>query len=393
MDWLWLVIVLDAAALAVAYSFALSHKLYNRMYPRLFSRKYRRYFHPRLSVFIPCKGIDPHFEKNIQAFLSQAYQQTTLFFIVESQNDPAYAVIKQLITHARDTYLIVAGLTEVCGQKNHNLLQGIKASEERDDVYVFLDGYTTLTAQQLQDLIAPLSDPKVSVSVGFRWNILSQQTLGERLHAFMIALQWSIMNCAWIPSIWGGAMALRRETFEKMGVREYWAETSVDDMTLQHLVQKQRRKAVFVPSCVKETNNTIKTVGGAIVWFKRQCLYLKFYLRPLWVCLIATFVYPAVNIIAFPALMGYSMTAPGKKAMPLTLTTGAFIVGLMFYCLLIKRSAKDNNPPFIWFLLSPLYMVLTCYAIVLTMFTNVLAWRGIVYHLDRRGFVKKIVRR
>lgn len=393
MNWLLCVIVGNVLALAIAYSFAVSLRLYKRIYPRLYSRATLREFQPNISIFVPCKGVDANFENNLRAFLSQSYQRAKLFFIVESKDDPAYPVIKSLIRQAKDTYLVVAGLAKTCGQKNHNLLQGIQASEERDDVYVFLDSYTTITAQQMQVLVSPLCDPKVSAAVGFRWNILRCGTLGERLHAFMIALQWSAMNCAWVQTIWGGAMALRRETFEKMGVREYWALTSVDDMTLQHLIQKQRRKAVFVPSCVKETNNTITTVRGAIVWFTRQCLYVKFYLRLSWMAMLAVFTYPALNIIGFPVLLGYSLTSHGKKAMPLTLTTGMFIGGIMLFCLLIKRRANDHHSALSWLLLSPIYMVLTCYAILLTVGTNVLAWRGIQYHVDRRGLVKKIIRK
>jgi ceramide glucosyltransferase len=337
--------------------------------------------------------MDAHFENNIHDFLDNLLSQNTkLFFIVASKQEPEYEILTRLTKNTRDAYVVVTGPATFCGQKNYNLLQGIRASEERDDVYVFLDKATTITAQQLQELVLPLSNPKVTASVGFRWNILSERTLGERLHAFMIALQWSMMNCTFIQSIWGGATAIRREIFEKMGVREYWARTAVDDMSLQHLIQKQRRKAVFVPSCVKETDNTIKTVSGSIEWFKRQTLYVKFHLRPLWLLMLVLFLYPAVKIIGFPVLLGYTVFVPGKKAMAYTLSTGMFIGGLMLYSLMLKRPARDNHSTLSWFLLSPVYMVLTCYAILLTVGTNMLKWRGIAYQLDYRGYVKKIIR-
>ena len=213
---------------------------------------------------MPCKGAHEHFADNVRTILRLVDPHTKLFFIVESRDDPAFPVLKHLSQDTVHAYVVVAGLSKYCGQKNHNLLKGIRASEEQDEVYVFLDNNTSLNLEQMQNLITPLSDPEVTASVGFRWNILSQGTLGERLHAFMIALQWSMMNCTFIQSIWGGGTAIRREVFEKMGVREFWAKTAVDDMTLQHLIQKQRRKAVFVPYCVKETDNTIKTITGGI---------------------------------------------------------------------------------------------------------------------------------
>jgi ceramide glucosyltransferase len=388
-----LLMLLNAVAIATAYSFVISLKLYNRLYRRRAHRRYAHNYRPTKSIFVPCKGAHEHFADNVRTILRLVDPHTKLFFIVESRDDAAFPVLKHLSQDTMHAYVVVAGLSKYCGQKNHNLLKGIRASEEQDEVYVFLDSNTSLSPEQMQDLITPLSDPEVTAAVGFRWNILSQGTLGERLHAFMIALQWSMMNCAFIPAIWGGAMALRRETFEKMGVRELWMRTSVDDMTLQQLIQKQRRKAIFVPTCVKETNNTIKTVRGALDWFTRQVLYTKFHLRPSWLAMVAIFVYPALNILAFPFLFAYSLVAPSQALIELTTTVGGFIGFVMLYCVFIKRPANDNNSTLSWFALSPVYMLLTCYAIVRTIFMRKLAWKGIAYHLDYHGYVKKIVRK
>lgn len=387
-----LLILFDSIALITAFSFVASLKLYNRVYRRRAHRRYTRNYRPTRSIFVPCKGANDHFAENVCAFLQLVDERTKLFFIVENRQDPAFAPLKHLTSGTMHAYVVVAGLAKFCGQKNYNLLKGIKASEERDEVYVFLDSNTALSHQQLHELLVPLSDPEVSASVGFRWNILSQGTLGERLHAFMIALQWSMMNCAFIQAVWGGAMALRRETLEKMGILEYWAQTSVDDMTLQQLIQKQRRKAIFVPTCVKETRNTIKTVKGAIDWFTRQVLYTKFHLRPSWLATVAIFLYPALNILSFPFLFTYSLIAPSKTSIMVTFTVGTFIGFVMLYCLLIKRPAKDNNSTLSWLALSPIYMLLTCYAILGTIFTRTLAWKGIAYQLDYHGYVKKIIR-
>jgi cellulose synthase/poly-beta-1,6-N-acetylglucosamine synthase-like glycosyltransferase len=392
MAWILALITLDVIALATAYSFVISLKLYNRIYRQRARRRYRRDYAPTVSLFVPCAGANEHFADNIRAFLQLLHERAKLFFIVESRNDPAFPILRQLTRTSTHAYIVMAGPAKFCGQKNYNLLKGIRASEERDEVYVFLDSNTALNPQQLHDLLMPLSDPDVTASVGFRWNILTQRTLGERLHAFMIALQWSMMNCAFIQTIWGGAMALRRETFEKMGVREYWAQTSVDDMTLQQLIQQQRRKAIFVPTCVKETTNTIKTVKGATEWFTRQVLYTKFHLRPAWLATVAIFLYPVLNMISFPFLFSYSLIAPSETTITLTFTVGTFIGLVMLYCVFIKRRADDHNSTLSWFALSPVYMLLTCSAVMRTLFMRTLTWKGIAYELDYRGYVKKIVR-
>jgi len=396
MSWLALVIIVDGIVILAVYSFTISSRLYSSLYRRFYLKKYHKHYSSalKISIFVPCKGVDEHFESNIRAFLTNHYHRTSVFFIVENQDDPAYPVIEKLIGDAHHAYLVVAGLAKSCGQKNHNLLQGIKASEEKDDVYVFLDSYSTITEQQLRDLILPLTDPSVTVSVGFKWNILSQKTIGERLHAFMIGLQWSLLNSVFVPAVWGGATAIRRESFEKMGVREYWAKTVVDDMTLVRLLQGQRKKSVFVPTCMKEeTHNTFKTIKESILWFKRQVLYVKFYLRLYWLCTLALLLCSAANIVSFPFLLVCAVLYPGKKIALFTVTTGIFTAFVMGYGLLLKKSGDDNHSKLSWFLLSPLYIVLTCCAYLLGMFTKVLYWKGISYHLDYHGYVKRIVRK
>jgi ceramide glucosyltransferase len=392
MIWLWLLITLDALILLAAYSLVISLKLYHTIYNSVYRKRYQPDFAPTIAIFIPCKGGSDHFADNIRAFLTYRYQKMKVFFIVESQEDPAYLVIQHLVQHAPQAQVVVAGLASSCGQKNHNLLQGIRAAGNQAEVYVLLDSYTTITEQQLQELVLPLSDPTATVATGFRWNILQQQTLGERLHAFMIALQWSIMNCAFIPSVWGGAIAIRRQDFEKLGIREYWAKTVVDDMTLQHILQKNRKKAVFVPACVKETNNTIQSVQEAIFWFKRQVLYVKFYLRPYWFLTLILFCGCSANIIGFPVFLLYLLIDPGDEAVLLTATTGIFNVLAMLYCLGLKRPGNDNHSKLSWFLLSPVYLVLTGYACLLGICTNMLSWKGIDYDLDSQGYVKRIIR-
>jgi ceramide glucosyltransferase len=392
MGIVYLILILNLVTIVIAYATVIPGRFYHRLYRRR-RRRYQPDYAPTMAVFIPCKGVNEHFEANIQTFLQAGYQHTKLFFLVESQQDAAFPILHRHTQRVPNAYVIVAGLAKSCGQKNHNLLQGIKASEEQDDVYVFLDGYSTFTAQQLRELVLPLSDPSVTVATGFRWNILNRRTLGERVHAFMIALQWSVMSCPFIHSVWGGATAIRREDFEKLGVREYWLKTVVDDMTLQQLLAQQGKRAVFVPACVKDTNNTVSTVSGAIQWFKRQALYLKFYLRPFWWLTLWLICYPTLNILTFPLVGLYTLLHPGRISLLLTGVIGASVVLTMLYCVLLKRpNTNDYHGTLTWFLWSPVYLACAACAYLLGLFTRVMRWRGIAYQLDYHGIVQQIVR-
>jgi len=221
---------------------------------------------------------------------------------------------------------------------------------------------------------------------------LTRKTLGERLHAFMLALQWSLLSSSLVYTTWGGCTAIRREDFEEMGVAAYWQKTVVDDMTLTKLLRQQRRTSVLVPTCIKETTSPVTTVKGAILWFRRQTLYVKFYLRSYWLFALALLISISVNALSFPFWLAGSIVRPGRMMTLFAAVTGTFTVVIMVCCLLFKRSAADNHGRLSWFLLSPLYLALACWAYLLGAFTRVLHWRGIAYHLDRHGYVERVVR-
>lgn len=388
-----LVVVFNAATLIAGFCLFAGPSLF---YRRVFSSWYLGQgdpdYAPTISVFIPCKGAGTGLKGNVEAFLRLNDPKVRLFFVVESEQDPAYPIIRKLITDKPNTRLIVAGLATSCGQKNHNLLRAIEAAERRDEVYVFLDSVTTLTGAQLRDLVRPLSDPRNTVCAGFRWDILKDKTLGERARAFMIALQWALMNCPWVTATWGGGTAIRRDSFEALGVEDCWARTVVDDMTLARLLRDQRRRAVFVPTCVAEMTSSVAAVKGAVLWFKRQSLYLKFYLRSYWLCSVALLVVCSVNFVSFPFVLAGSLIWPSQVLTALAWVMGSFTLVMMLYCLAMKRTADDRHGRLSWLLLSPLYLVLACYANLLGMGTRVLHWREASYHLDRHGCVREIVR-
>jgi cellulose synthase/poly-beta-1,6-N-acetylglucosamine synthase-like glycosyltransferase len=101
--------------------------------------RYVRAFRPRRNstervvVFCPCKGIVTEFEKNVQSILNQDYSNYRVQFIVESENDPAYAVLRALGVN-----ILVAGRTTSRGQKVHNLAFAVQQTNDAD-VYVFCD--------------------------------------------------------------------------------------------------------------------------------------------------------------------------------------------------------------------------------------------------------------
>ena len=98
-----------------------------------FVRKARREppgnYSPHVALMIPCKGVDPHFEENLRAFLSQDYPKYQVIFVVASPNDPAHQYIKALVQQTPGggepkTAIVVAGPAEKRGGEGNKMVRG-----------------------------------------------------------------------------------------------------------------------------------------------------------------------------------------------------------------------------------------------------------------------------
>src|SRR6266567_3143692 len=60
-------------------------------------------FTPRAAVIIPCKGVDPDFQRNITRLLRQNYPLYQLIFVVAEAKDPAHGALTSLFEGAGGT--------------------------------------------------------------------------------------------------------------------------------------------------------------------------------------------------------------------------------------------------------------------------------------------------
>lgn len=391
---LYLIIFVSVILILSLISFSV--KIYPFVYHKILKPKYDKSYTPSVAIFIPCKGTIKHFSENVLAFTKIEYPSYRLFFVVEDEKDAAYHAISKVIDGKENASLIVAGISEKCGQKNHNLLKAIESSGEKDDIYVFFDDDVPVNESWLRNLILPLSDKNVSVSTGFRCMKSSRNTFGEMLHSWMVNIQWSLINFFPFKGLWGGSMAIRREDFERLNVKENWRKTVVDDMTLENIVIRKGKATVLVLDCVTQTDDAIVSKRKAFSWFKRQSLYIKYYLRPLWFVACFTYVFTSLHVILLPVALASLLIFTDKDFYPLiqiaSFTTVFTTIFIMIWATLNRYSYKDGHNNIAWFLLSPILMIITATSTLASGFTSVMRWSGIHYHLDFFGNIKKINR-
>jgi ceramide glucosyltransferase len=392
LDWfIYLILVIDVTLFCIfLYGGIKSH-----IYPWYYKKKFPNTdsWPGTVSVFIPCKGVYPAFQSKIEKILNVIDDYIRVFFIVESKEDPAFPVIGKTIEDNPRAHVVVAGTATQCGQKNYNILKGIEASGKKDDFYLFLDADTCFTSKELKTLLGPFADPSYDCTYGFQWNILKKKNFGDRLMSFMIGSEWLNLNLSLMKWVWGGAFALRRTTYEKLEIHAYWSTRVVDDISLVPLLKKHKARICFVPTVINEQHQGVTSIKQALLWYKRQFLYLKLYTYPIWLLGIVSFTFYFGRLWVLPLLIVGAALFQPTLVLPFVVYTFFTICIVIINTGLMKRPSKDNFSTPAWLALCPIFSAFLIIPILMTLFTWKLAWAKVIYKLNRKGIVVNIERK
>ncbi|WP_245276371.1 glycosyltransferase [Methylocapsa aurea] len=189
---------------------------------------------PRVAVVVPIKNASPLTTEFLRRLRSQAYPDYRIIAAVETESDPAFAVLSEAAeTSGAIVFTVVAGPVERGGQKVWNLLAALPAIKADDEIIVFTDADTLPTPEWLARIVSALTDAGYDAVTGYRWMIPIDGRLSS---AIVAAANASIVTLPRIPAIinlcWGGTTALRRETLERIGIADYWRGAISDDLQM-----------------------------------------------------------------------------------------------------------------------------------------------------------------
>jgi cellulose synthase/poly-beta-1,6-N-acetylglucosamine synthase-like glycosyltransferase len=334
-------------------------------------------FTPKCNVFIPCKGVDDEFERNIERFFQLSYPNYDLYFAVESENDSATVIIRKKIEFYKKGKLVISEETKFCGQKNLNLVRAVDESDTAD-IYVFADGDIAPKDNWLDSLICPLENPNITASSGFRWLYSKTNDLGSQVHSFQnyVLFVLFVVSAKYFNSgLWGGSMAIRKKDYDTLNVRARWLETSVDDLSLAEIVVKSKNKVQFSFDTITDTFDTIKTYDKTGKWFVRQVQYLKYHAKISWIfafllSALTLWFFVRAFIICIFGIMEQNFAA---FYAPILFLCGIFIFASMF-CLF---GVKGKMLSFVLF--APVSLFNLCLCVVKTAFINFIDWSGYRY--------------
>jgi len=240
---------------------------------------------PPATVIVPVKGEDDGLRGNLAALANLNYPDYELIVVAHSAVDIPPGVlpsgVKVLLAHGDDPHT---------GEKVQNLRAAVTAARRRTEVFAFADSDGRPGPGWLRALVAPLAEPGVGASTGFRWFVPVPPTFASLLRGVWDAVVAGRLGPGDNPFVWGGAMAIRREVFEQAAVAERWKNTISDDYSLAAAVHAAGLTIAYAPGATVPSEEPIG-MRGLLAWTRRQMQITRVYSPRLWWAALAAHIF------------------------------------------------------------------------------------------------------
>jgi hypothetical protein len=334
---------------------------------------------PPACVIVPVKGDDEGLRQNLAALASLDYPDYSLIIVAHSALDIPPGVLPP-----RATIVLAHGGDPHTGEKVQNLVAAVRAAPKRTQVYAFADSDGRVTPRWLRALVAPLEEPDVGASTGYRWFAPEPPTFWSLLRSVWDAAALGRLGPDDADFTWGGATAIRKETFFEIGVLAAWKNTVSDDYALAAAVRRAGLRIAYAPGALVPSPERT-SAGRFLAWARRQMIITRVYNPRLWwLALMAHMVYcggMAASIAA--AIQGNRLA---EWALIAQLSPG-MLKGLnratLAKAALPEYEAWFKRHTWVHAIWTPLATWVWLVVLAASAFCNTIAWRGNKYELNR----------
>jgi hypothetical protein len=253
---------------------------------------------PPATVVVPVKGHDDGLRENLAALAELDYPDYELIVVAHAARDIPAGVLppsaKIVLAHGRDP---------VAAEKVQNLMAAVRSARKRSEVLAFADSDGRVSPGWLRALVAPLADEGVGASTGYRWYTPQPPTFWSLVRSVWNGVIAGTMGPGEARFAWGGAMALRKETFFSAHVPDFWKQAISDDYALSAAIREAGLRIVYAPGALVACPDRT-SAREFFSWARRQMLITRvYYPRLWWEALIAHVFYcgamaAAVSVIA-----------------------------------------------------------------------------------------------
>jgi cellulose synthase/poly-beta-1,6-N-acetylglucosamine synthase-like glycosyltransferase len=341
---------------------------------------------PAVAVIVPMKGAGAHAEQCFGSVLTQDYPAYRVIVAVEVEGDPAARLARDAAARAPQPVAIVAaGRAERRGQKVHNLAVALQDLSPGDEIVCFADSDALWSRDTLSTLVRELSawDRPVLLS-GYRWMFPAAPKAGAVLTA---AASLSVAAIAKSPRwdlAWGGTMAAKRSTLERVGLVRLWERSLSDDVPLSRALRAGGLDVKLMPNLFVPSPCDF-SLGAALDFAHRQYAMLRLYSPRHWLFSLAVYAvfFAGLGASLAPLLAPLPDYAHWLAGAAWTLTIAR---GLLHAAIAVRALPRTISlrlfPAFALDTLLPLLpALLHAYGLLASIRVRKLRWAGIAYAL------------
>ena len=231
---------------------------------------------PPASVIVPVKGDDQGLRENLAALASLDYPDYELMVTARAAADIPPGVLPP-----RVKIVFARGTDPATSEKIQNLLAAVRAARKRSEIFAFADSDGQVPAGWLKALVAPLDEPGIGASTGFRWFTPVPPAFWTLLRSVWDAVCIGQLGPGDCPFVWGGAMALRKETFFEARVPDYWRNAVSDDYMLADAIHAAGLRIAYAPGALVPCFERLGA-RDLLHWIRRQLTITRVYRPRLW---------------------------------------------------------------------------------------------------------------
>ena len=350
-------------------------------------------FTPLATVICPCKGMDKDLGENLAALFEQDYPAFEIVFVVDDKFDPALKVIEEVSRKgaegAKKIQIVVASKSTDSSQKVENLREAVLHADPRSEVFVFVDSDARPSKSWLRSLVAPLENKDIGVTTGYRWFISERRGFASELLSIWNASIASALGPNTKDNFcWGGSMAIRRDTFEKLDIREKWCGTLSDDFTVMRAMNDAKMPIVFIPQALTPSIEDC-TFREMLEFTTRQMKITRVYAPRLW---LVSFFGSGLCCLVMVWSLGIVIFSSGNDgrvfaAIAAVVLVSALSIGKSYLRLNAVRMVLDlykvglrhqTLPQLTLWAVSPFIFLANCVA---ALFSRRIRWRGTTYEM------------
>ena len=208
---------------------------------------------PALTLLKPLKGLGVELYQNLASFCRQDYPSYEIICGVESPDDPALQVVRQL-RHDFPAVRITVAVEHAPGnnRKVANLRHMMRHA--RHDILVLSDGDIRVRPDYLRTLVAPLADPSVGLTTCL-YRGLAPANAAAVVESLSINTDFTpmVLSARLVEKLeyaFGASIAVRRAALDRIGGFGVIADHLADDFELGSRVAKAGFRNVLVPYVV-----------------------------------------------------------------------------------------------------------------------------------------------